>query len=1025
MEHEFGTGQAREHPHNDGRVAYRLLGPLTVTVRGQLLPLGGVRRRAVLALLLVARGASVGEDAIIDAVWGDDPPSGVRNGLQSHISRLRASWMQVAPDMECPVLRTPGGYRLEMANSHVDVDEVISSVAAAGKSLDSRPASAVALLLHAQGCWRGRPLQEFTGLPGWPGSALAAEQLHLDALRMRITEDLVQARLASGLYDEVLPDLRRMTAEEVLSERPHLLLALALYRSGKPTEALETLRGYRARLAEEAGLDPSAELGALETNILAQHPALKPPRTKSTTSAPRLPHPWLRPPTPLLGRDADLQRVRDAMAVSPLVTLTGTGGVGKTRLAMEVVSLLAREPDASSVVVLELSALRRGDSIGPALAGMLGVRPGPEEPLGEVLVDYLRTQQMVLVLDNCEHLLGAVSDLVEQVISDGPALTVLATSRERLGLRAEQVVPLGPLSTRTDPPDFGGASPPARQTHAAATLLFEQSARRVQPDFVLDGLNRPLVDELCRRLDGLPLAIELAAGQVRALGVTGLHDQLADRLDVLALPRQGSLRTVVDRSYELLTDPEREMFAGLSVFDGGFTLEAAGRVAAGTLTGSSTVKALTRLVDASLVAVNQDRTGRLRYSLLETLRAYAAERLAAGSTFNRTVHLHTSWVVELVEQAEGALEGPDEAQWVEILETELPNIRTAWQGSMNRSDLTAAARITVALANYAQIHEQSELWPWARDLAAHHGLAGHPLSAPVQSAAAQAACLQGDLDEAERLLAVARQQVEVAPQVPQRAWWCPASANIVAIFRGSYLEAERLAREAYDAPSVSPLWRVILLADIALARLYRGDIEGAREAVTPCARRAAAVGCPAGRSFAAFVDGEVALVDDPDRAAAALEQAVAIARSVKAGYVEGVAMVSLLSGAMRRRDYRRAVDAFPAVIEHWQRSGMWVQQWTTLRLLAELLADLDQPRPAVVLLSAADSAAEASVVGGPEAGRAKERWEWLARRLGPRDTARCVAMGSSMARSETIAYALGIALPRARQAAGVTAAARP
>lgn len=1000
-------------------VAFRVLGPLEVCVDDRAVRLGGTPRRAVMAALLTARGASVSEDTLIEALWGDEATAAARNTLQSHVSRLRSALGRAgirAPEQL--LQRTAGGYRLRLASGQVDTDHVDVAVATARARRADDPAGAAQLLSRALSLWRGRPFDEFADLPGWTSSGMAAAQAGLDELRSTVRDDLLAARLAAGAHVEVLPQLEQAATQDPLRERIHRLLALALYRDDRHSEALAVLRRFRTRLVDEAGLEPSPEVADLEQAILLQDPGLQIPTPAAVTARPPRPPVRRRGDGALFGRTRELAHVLGALRHPGLITITGPGGVGKSRLAMEA-SLRVQDDPASGgsppVVVVDVGALHRSDALAPAVAQALGVRAGGDIPVDDVLVEYLTGQRLLLVLDNCEHLRTVVADLVDRVLATGSQVTVLATSRERLGLPDEQALPLGPLpvTLADEGPDAGDVVDDDGHPLPAAVALFIAHARRSRPQSNLTDDNRPLVEELCRRLDGLPLAIELAASQLGSLGLADILDRLHDRLDLLAVPRRTSLRDVVDRSYQLLDEHEREMFERLSIFDGGFALDAVRPVAASASEALPATRTLARLVDASMVAVTDDGHGRMRYHLLETLRIHAGEHLMARGARDDTVLRHGAWITELAETARSELEGPSEARWIRRIEAEFANIRTAWHAAADRGDRTTAARITVALASYAQWHGHAELWAWSRQLVDHPDLDGHPLAVAVHGAAAQASYLQGDLAEAERL---ARAGMALAATTDsEHAWWCVAAAHITALFRGAYDESEALAERALAAATDSPLWRVLLAGDVVLARLYRGDTAGAHEAVARCAELAAAVGCATGRAWAQYVEGEVALGDDPDHAVAVLEDAVATARTVNATFVEGVALVSLLSAATRARDHRRAIAAVPDVVGHWQRlGGMWVQQWTTLRVVAELLTSLRIDDAAAVLFAAADAAADdAPAVTGTDAVREQQLQAGLRDRLGDQRHAQCVAAGQRLTRTGAVAYAISTALPRA------------
>jgi DNA-binding SARP family transcriptional activator len=414
-----------------GDVVFRLLGPLEVVVQGRMVAVGGPRPRGLLALLLTAGGV-VSEDGLVDGLWGEEPPASARKTVQSHLSRLRTA---LGPAGE-RLVRVPGGYRVEVRAGELDVERVEALRAEARALREAAPGRAARLLEQALAAWRGPALAELAGLPG-----LQAERARLDELRLAVGDELLDARLAAGEHHQVLPEAERAAAAEPLRERTQLQLALARYRCGNHAGALEALRRYRDRLADETGLDPTEELTRLEAAILARAPWLDPPSApthpqpagQGPTASSAVPMP---PATPLVGRDQDLERLAGALGRHRLVTVTGVGGVGKTRLALETAR---RAVEAGRrVVVLELAEIGQADAVAPALAARLGVRPGPELPIQDAIAEYLSTQRLLLVVDNCEHLLDPVARLLDRVARQAPGITVLATSRERLGLDAER-----------------------------------------------------------------------------------------------------------------------------------------------------------------------------------------------------------------------------------------------------------------------------------------------------------------------------------------------------------------------------------------------------------------------------------------------------------------------------------------------------------------------------------------------------------------------------------------------------------
>jgi predicted ATPase/DNA-binding SARP family transcriptional activator len=979
-------------------VRYGLLGPLQVSVDGQPLQIAAGRQRALLALLLAAAGRAVSEDGLIDGLWGAEPPASARNSLQSHISRLRAALAPAGDRLQ----RVAGAYRLELAAGELDVDRVEALLAEARAIRGEAPAAAAGLLADAWACWRGPALADLADVPG-----LQAERVRLEELRLVVRDELLDAQLAAGRHAQVVLDAERAAAEEPLRERTQLLLARALYAHGRQADALAALRRYRDRLAEETGLDPSDELDRLQRAILGRAAHLHPPAGAGGDgppgAEPSVLSAVLSPPaTPFFGREAELARLAECVRANRLVTVVGVGGVGKTRLVLEALPTLGEV--AGRPLLLDLSALRQPADVTPALAALLGVRAGPNASLEEAVVEYLTTARLLLLIDNCEHLLPAVARLVGRIVRGAPAMTVLATSRQRLGVDGEQVFELPPLPLPGSDELLGG-----RPVSTPSMLLFADRAARVRRGFRLTQDNSLLVGRICRHLDGLPLALELAAGMTAALGLADLHDRLDRRLDLLRSPipardaesaRHTSLRSVLDWSYELLGQPERRLFARLAVFDGGFDLAAVEQVAGpegGEPVAEPIAEGLVRLVDASLV-VAEESGHHLRYHLLDTVRHYGLERLAASGELDAVARRHTAWAVTVAETAERHLRGPQEAQWAQRLDAEFANLRSAWHRALDGGDLDSAARITVALSWW---QERTEVWRWARILATRQELAGTPYEGAVLGSAAQAAWFMGEPEVAEEL---ARAGLRSSGTAAGGRWRCLNVLAAALLVRGEFDQSASLWEQLATDAEVPAAVRPMMGAFSALPLMMAGRIGSAevRARVQP----AADSGWPTAAAFACYFAAEARRLANPPGAIRDLEAAISMAQAVGSRYIEGVATVSLVAAAISSGDSATALRRLPGLLRLWQQTGSWIQQWTTLRTLAGLLADLEVDEPAAVILGATQQAPGVAVVAALEAPVRSARIGQLQARMGPERFARAAAHGAAMARAQVVEFAL-------------------
>ena len=660
-----------------------MLGPLAVwTDDGEPVRVPEAKVRALLAVLLAAEGEPVSADRIADDLWGADLPGDPANTLQTKVSQLRRTLDRAEPGARGLVTHQARGYRL--ASESVDVRRFRELTSSARLADDT--GEKVRLLTEALGLWRGPACADFADEP-----FAAAMIQRLDEERLAATEDLAEARLAAGERGALIGELAELISRHPLRERLRGLRMRALYQDGRQGDALADFAELRTGLAEDLGLEPGPELAELHQAILRQDPALHPappPRTNLPAAV-----------TELLGRTGAIVAIRGQVGAARLVTLTGPGGVGKTRLAEECARELV-DGFADGVWLVEFAGLR-ADWVVAAVAAALGVREeaGRQPGLTERLVDVVRGKEILLVLDNCEQLVEPLAELVARLLRAAPGLRVLATSQEPLGLAGEVLWQVAPLDVPEEPP----ADRPDEQVLAAvrdfsSVRLFAARAS-ASSDFALDAANARAVAALCRRLDGIPLALELAATRVRALGVHEVLARLDDRFRLLvrgrrdAPARQQTLRAVIDWSWGLLTEPERVVLRRLAVHAEGCGLDAAEAVCSGEgVRAGEVVDLLARLVDRSLVV---SRPGP-RYRLLESVAAYALEQ--AGAELPGLRDRHARFYLGLAERADPLLRGREQQRWLERLDAETANLRAALETLDGEPDL--ALRLVRSLTWY-------------------------------------------------------------------------------------------------------------------------------------------------------------------------------------------------------------------------------------------------------------------------------------------------------------------------------------
>ncbi|MFF8833795.1 ATP-binding protein [Streptomyces sp. NPDC015130] len=658
--------------------------------RGNPLPLGGARLRALLAALALRGGRPASTTELADDVYGDDPPQDAPAALQALVGRLRRVLGAQA------VASTPGpGYRLAVGPDDIDLYVFERLAREAGTRLDAGdPDTAATLLREALALFRGPALADLAAPAG-----VRPEAQRLAALRRR-----VEADLRRGATDGLVPELTELTTTYPYDEAFHAHLIRALRAEGRHADALAAFESARRTLADGLGTDPGPELAALHHELLAATPRPGPePRTHQPPTTPAeaptpAEHAEPADPTPtpgnirprltsFVGREPEIAALQEDLTRARLVTLTGPGGSGKTRLA-EVAAVRAAGPAAW---IAELAPLDDPEALPGAVLSALRLReinlisrdgvPLQDDPTAH-LVEHLARRPLLLVLDNCEHVIGAAAALAETLLTRCPQLRILATSREPLGVPGESVRPVEPL-----PPD------PAHR-------LFAERARAVRPSFdPAADADAGTVDEICRRLDGLPLAIELAAARLRLLTPRQIADRLDDRFRLLTsgsrtvLPRQQTLRAVVDWSWDLLEPAERTLLRQVSVFAGGWDLAAAEALAPGA------ADTLGALVDKSLVVATPTDEGEMRYRLLETIHEYAAERAAeTPELLAATGAAHTAHFTTLAEEAEPKLRSGEQLPWIDRIERDLDNIRAALHRVLlTGPDEAAAHRLVFAM----------------------------------------------------------------------------------------------------------------------------------------------------------------------------------------------------------------------------------------------------------------------------------------------------------------------------------------
>ncbi|MGC5616200.1 AfsR/SARP family transcriptional regulator [Georgenia sp. Z1491] len=1041
-----------------------VLGALEVRRTGEVLDLPGARRRAALAVLAVHAPHPVSADAVAAAVWGDRVPGGSHGALHTVLSRLRGVLGERA------VERGPAGYALAVGPDALDADRFTAMCA---RAESSAPALAVPILDEALGLWRGPAYVEFADR-----DFARAEAARLDELRLAAREDRARAALALGDVEDAITVLEPLVAEHPLREQARACLMTALYRAGRQSEALDRFTELREILREDLGLDPSPALAELHRRILghrvptgaplpapasapAPMPVSAPAPAPSPVPAPvPMPVPASAPaPSPssrsdgrgspepsFIGREDESALLLHMVLSHRLVTVTGPGGVGKTRLIGEALAAIRARTGGPSVVA-GIEEVPRGGVVA-RLTATLGLGPGPEPPLVAV-VEHLARSAVVLVLDGCEHVLGEIRELVAAVLRSCPHVHLVVTSRSRLGLVEEYVLPLDPLTCPAD----DGASLPPDPTTAAERLLLDR-LRRLRPGFAPGAEQRAPLAELCRRLDGLPLALEMAAPQVATLGLTTVLERIgsarigsaldASPLDASApsvpgdsvsgeLGVSASLRQVVGRSLDLVPAEDRRLLLRLTVFAREFDLAAAeslGAVGAdrdGSAGTEDTVAGLARLVEASLVVAVHGAT--TRYRLLEVVRAAVLSRAAVAQR-DDAARAHAEWAASSAETCARRSVGPRCAEAYARLGELRVDLTDALRWSLGNRRPDVAARIVGSLGLCSHWFPGRELQALAErltdtdtsttdapttdapttDSRPAPDPAPAPGPPPAQSslllgAVAFAAVERGDTVAAEEL---GGRALRVAGTREDRylALLCLALA---ALYSGRRHRARERFEQMLDVDGLPDAYLADAHTSLALIAVTLDDRPGAERHASAARAAGERSGARAHHAFALYGAGEVLLLTRPHAAPDVLREAVARADESQADHVSTVARIALLSALVRRSNpsgtstdgtgesaARLALD----LLDPLRRGTCWPYLWTCLRVVAELLVLTEHPEDAELVLAAADVHPSAPPPAGRDVGRYRRLRERITRTIGPVAVQRIDALAELLPRSE-------------------------
>ncbi len=854
-----------------GEIEFRILGPLEVLDHGRLLPLGGAKQRALLAILLINANEVVPTDRLIELLWRDGSPSTANNVLQVYISHLRKLLepRHSRINLYQVLVSQPPGYLLHVESGQLDLNRFERLVEGGRLAMARKdPVAAAGSLRSALALWRGPALADVSREP-----FAVAEVARLTEMRLQALEERIDADLALGHHADTVGELQALVLERPMRERLCAQLMLALYRSGRQAEASDLYQRTRQAMVAELGMEPGPTLQQLLKQIVNQDRALDiaSPPLRGESGRSNLPIQLTR----LVGREREVDEVKKLLAGSKLMTLTGAGGIGKTRLAIEVASQLVKRY-RDGVWLVDFAPVADQNLVAKTVMYALGLRTHGGSSDAEILIGYLKGRRQLLLLDNCEHLIEGAARLVDTLLRACPDLQILATSREAIGVSGEITLRVPSLST----PDPNRRISIQVLLEFEAVSLFCDCARRALGTFTVTEANATAVASMCHRLDGIPLAIELAASRLRLLSVNELNERLTDSYMVLVgggrtVGRHQTLKSAIDWSYELLDTSERALFRRLSVFAGGFTVSAAEDIYGPHPIGVSVLDLLARLVDKSMVLPADTIHGQGRLRMLEVLRQFGHERLADNSEVTTTHDRHLDYCTALAEGWSQKLRGPELAIGLDRLEGEHDNIRAAfaWGHANGRADssirLLAAVwlfwylrgygmeglrRATDVLAQFEVTHSSriealfgtAKLAWQQRDLPTAERLAAEALSLSERSRDSNGRglallCLgnnklfEGKLDEAE----LKYSEALILLRTSSNDWAASIVLNNlgnIACDSGRYSDAERYLTESLELSlRVADPWRKeMALGTLGELYLNRGASGRAAEVIAQC-----------------------------------------------------------------------------------------------------------------------------------------------------------------------------------------------